>query len=81
MPHRQGIHAEWVLNDMEEHMDIFKYADACAELILAIADAISTPLADPGKLLGIIKRVKSAGVSQELGKALDELKLRLGIND
>jgi hypothetical protein len=81
MPHRKGIHAEWVLSDMEEHMDIFNYADACAELILAIADAISTPLADPGKLLGIIKRVKSAGVSQELGKALDEFKLRLGIND
>jgi hypothetical protein len=81
LPHRKGIHAEWVLSDMEEHMDIFNYADACAELILAIADAISTPLADPGKLLGIIKRMKSAGVSQELGKALDEFKLRLGIND
>jgi hypothetical protein len=66
---------------MDEHTYVFDHANACAELILAVADAISTPLADPGKLLSMVKRVKSAGVSQKLARALDELMLRLRISD
>ena len=81
LPHRNRIHADWVLSDMHERADVFDDANACAELILAVADAISTPLADPGKLSSMVKRLKSAGVSQELAGALDELMLRLGIGD
>jgi hypothetical protein len=81
MPHRQGIHADWVLSDMDEHTDVFDHANACAELILAVADAISSSLADPGKLSSIVKRLKSKDVSQELARSLDELMLRLGISD
>jgi hypothetical protein len=66
---------------MHERADVFDYANACAELILAVADAISSPLADPDKLLSMVKCVKSAGVSQGLAAALDELMLRLGISD
>jgi hypothetical protein len=81
IPHREGIHAEWVLSDMDEHPDIFDHADASAQLVLAVADAISTPLADPTKLSSIVTRVKSMAVSEELAEALDELKLKLGITD
>lgn len=81
LPHRNSIHADWVLSDMHERADVFDDANACAELILAVADAISIPLADPGKLSSMVKRLKSAGVSQELAGALDELMLRLGIGD
>ena len=79
--HRNGIHADWMLSDMHEHADVFDHANACAELILAVADAISTPLAEPGKLSSMVKRLKSTGMSQELARALDELMLRLGISD
>jgi hypothetical protein len=79
LPHREGIHADWVLIDMDEHSDVFNHANACADLILAVTDATSNPLADPAKLLSIVERVKSAGVSQQLAGALDERILRLGI--
>ena len=62
-----------------EHAEIFDHPDACAELILAVTVANSNRLADPGKLLNIVTRVKCAGVSQELAKALDERMLMLGI--
>ena len=81
MPHRRGIHADWLLNDLDEQIGVFDHANASAELILAVADAISTPPAEPGKVLSMVKRLKSAGVSQEFGRALDELMLRLGISD
>lgn len=46
---------------------------------MTLTDATSDPLADPGKLLNIVERVKSVGVSQGLVRALDERMLRLGI--
>jgi hypothetical protein len=76
LPHRDDIHADWVIIDLDKRTDVFDYADACADLILAITDATSNPLANPGKLLSIVERVKSAGVSQHLARALDERMLR-----
>lgn len=79
LPGREGINVNWVIVDLDEHAEVFEHPDACAELILAITDATAELLPDPGKLLDIVKRVKSAGVSQHFDRALDERMLRLGI--
>jgi Domain of unknown function (DUF4020) len=79
LPHSEGFQADFVLQEMVEHAEIFEHPDACAELILAVTGIISNQLGDPLRLLGIVARVKSAGLSQEFAKALDERMLRLGI--
>ena len=79
LPDRAGIHVDWVIIDLDKQTDVFDHAEACAELILALTEATSDPLADPGKLLSIVERVKSVGVSQDLVRALDERMLKLGI--
>jgi Domain of unknown function (DUF4020) len=78
LPHREGFQADFVLHEMCKHAETFEHPDACAELILVVTDIISNQLGDPVELLSIVARVKSAGASQELAKALDERMLRLG---
>jgi hypothetical protein len=79
IPNRETINAEWVLHDFEERADLLQYADACAEFILAVTEATSILIVDQGKLVQMVDRLKSVGLSQELERAIKERMLRLGI--
>ena len=79
LPRREGVNANWVLVDLDKHSEVFEPPDATAELILAITDTASELVLDPDKLLNIVERLKSAGVSQHLRQALDERMIKLRI--
>jgi hypothetical protein len=71
---------DWVLAEIEEHPEVFAHSEACAELILAVTNNTPDGLADPPRFLRVIEQIKSTGVPQEIGSALDERMVRLGFN-